>query len=45
MKINAKDIKDREFAKEILAKAANIYQKTCQLELEMMAVINEKLDL
>jgi len=45
VKINAKDIKDREFAKEILAKAANIYQKTCQLELEMMAVINEKLDL
>jgi len=45
VKINAKDIKDREFAKEILAKAANIYQKTCQLELEMMAIINEKLDL
>ena len=29
VKINAKDIKDREFAKEILTKAANIYQKTC----------------
>ena len=43
VKINAKDIKDREFAKEILTKAANIYQKTCHLELEMMAIINEKL--
>ena len=43
VKINAKDIKDRKFAKQILAKAENIYQKTCSLELEMMAIINKKL--
>jgi glutamate formiminotransferase/formiminotetrahydrofolate cyclodeaminase len=43
VKINAKDIKDREFAKDILTKAESIYQKTCSLEIEMMAIINEKL--
>ena len=43
VKINAKDIKDREFAKDILTKAESIYQKTCSLEIKMMAIINEKL--
>ena len=43
VKINAKDIKDREFAKDILVKAESIYQKTCSLELKMMEIINKKL--
>ena len=40
VRINAKDIKDKEFAKVILAKAENIYQKTIVLENEMMEIIN-----
>ncbi len=40
VRINAKDIKDKEFAKDILAKAENIYQKTIVLENEMMEIIN-----
>ncbi|KGL63227.1 glutamate formimidoyltransferase [Polaribacter sp. Hel1_85] len=40
VRINAKDIKDRKFAEEILSKAANIYQKTISLENEMMEIIN-----
>tara|TARA_B100000780_G_scaffold217755_1_gene157004 strand:- start:3776 stop:5458 length:1683 start_codon:yes stop_codon:yes gene_type:complete len=43
VKINAKDIKDRKFANEILVKAEMIYQKTCALEVKMMNIINEKL--
>ena len=43
VKINAKDIKDRKFADQIIAKAENVYQKTCALELEMMSIINQKL--
>ena len=43
VRINAKDIKDKEFAKDILAKAENIYQKTIVLENEMMAIINDKI--
>ena len=43
VKINAKDIKDREFAEDILVKAESIYQKTCSLELKMMEIINKKL--
>ena len=43
VKINAKDIKDREFAADILAKAENVYQHSLSLELEMMEMINNKL--
>jgi len=43
VRINAKDIKDRKFAEDILAKAENIYQKTIGLENEMMAIINAKI--
>ena len=43
VRINAKDIKDRKFAEDILAKAENIYQKTLVLENEMIAIINTKI--
>jgi len=43
VRINAKDIKDRSFAKEILAKAEEIYQKTLVLENEMMVIINNSI--
>ncbi|PQJ81621.1 glutamate formimidoyltransferase [Polaribacter glomeratus] len=43
VRINAKDIKDREFAEEIIAKAEAIYQKTIVLENEMMQIINSKI--
>lgn len=40
VRINAKDIKDRDFADKIIAKAENIYQKTIVLENKMMEIIN-----
>lgn len=43
VRINAKDIKDRKFAEEIITKAEDIYQKTIVLENEMMAIINSKI--
>jgi glutamate formiminotransferase/formiminotetrahydrofolate cyclodeaminase len=43
VKINAKDIKDREFAKSILENAEKVYQKTCDFENQMMKIIHEKL--
>mgnify|MGYP005989499191 CR=1 FL=1 len=43
VRINAKDIKDREFAEEILAKAENIYQKTIALENKMMEIIDKNI--
>ncbi len=43
VRINAKDIKDRTFAKEILTKAEDIYQKTICLEQEMMEIINKNI--
>jgi glutamate formiminotransferase/formiminotetrahydrofolate cyclodeaminase len=43
VRINAKDIKDRKFAKDILTKAEHIYQKTIVLENEMMEIINDKI--
>ena len=43
VRINAKDIKDRVFAEEIIAKAENVYQKTIVLENEMMAIINSQI--
>jgi glutamate formiminotransferase/formiminotetrahydrofolate cyclodeaminase len=43
VRINAKDIKDQSFAKEILTKAEDIYQKTIVLENEMMEIINNNI--
>ena len=43
VRINAKDIKDKQFAENILAKSEDIYQKTIVLENEMMAIINAKI--
>jgi len=43
VRINAKDIKDRDFAENILAKANNIYTKTIALEQEMIAIIDSKI--
>jgi len=43
VKINAKDIKDRKFAEEILSKAENIYQQTIKTEKETVKHINSKM--
>ena len=43
VRINAKDIKDRSFAKEILFKAKEIYDQTNKLEKEMIDLINTKI--
>ena len=43
VRINAKDIKDKDFADKILAKAAEIYKKTIVLEHEMMEMIDDKI--
>lgn len=43
VRINAKDIKDRVFAENILAKAKNIYTKTIALEQEMIDIIDSKI--
>jgi glutamate formiminotransferase/formiminotetrahydrofolate cyclodeaminase len=43
VRINAKDIKDKVFAEEILAKAKAIYDKTIALEQEMIAIIDAKI--
>jgi len=43
VRINAKDIKDRDFADNILSKAATIYEKTCALENEMIQLIDRKI--
>lgn len=43
VRINAKDIKDRTFAEEIVAKSEDIYQKTIRLEHEMMEIINKNI--
>ena len=43
VRINAKDIKDREFADDILARAASIYQQTLQIEKETIALIDSKM--
>ncbi len=43
VRINAKDIKDRIFADEIIAKAEKIYQSTLQKENEVIALINSKM--
>ncbi len=43
VKINAKDIKDRNFAEGILARAETIYQKTLKIEKEVITAIDSKL--
>jgi len=43
VKINAKDIKDRSFADNILAKGEDIYQKTIKIEQETIDYINSKM--
>lgn len=43
VRINAKDIKDRDFAEEILKKASDIYYKTLQIEEETIGLIDSKM--
>ncbi|GAB5400109.1 MAG: hypothetical protein Aureis2KO_16940 [Aureisphaera sp.] len=43
VRINAKDIKDREFAEDILSKASKIYEKTLEIESETIAYIDSKM--
>ena len=43
VRINAKDIKDREFAEDIISRAKNIYQATLEIENEMIAYIDSKM--
>ena len=43
VRINAKDIKDRDFADEMIAKAEKIYQSTVQKENEVIALIDSKM--
>ena len=43
VRINAKDIKDREFADTILKKAAAVYEATQKIENEIIAYINSKI--
>jgi len=43
VRINAKDIKDRVFAEDILAKGEKIYQKAIAVEQEVMEYINSKM--
>jgi glutamate formiminotransferase/formiminotetrahydrofolate cyclodeaminase len=43
VKINAKDIKDRNFAEGILARAETIYQKTLKIEKEVITAIDSQL--
>ena len=43
VRINAKDIKDKSFAEEILSKAKEIYDKTNLLENEMIQLIDSKI--
>ena len=43
VKINAKDIKDRDFAEQILAKAEYIYQQTLIIENDTVDYINSKM--
>lgn len=43
VRINAKDIKDRHFAEEILLKSKTIYNSTIALEQEMIQLIDSKI--
>ena len=42
VKINAKDIKDRVFADDIIKRAEDIYQKTIAIEQETIEYFNSK---
>lgn len=44
VKINAAGLKDREFAEDILKRGAAIELKVIELESEIMAIVNEKID-
>jgi glutamate formiminotransferase/formiminotetrahydrofolate cyclodeaminase len=43
VRINAKDIKDRSYAEEILAKAKAVYEKAVQTEKEITDYIDTKI--
>ena len=43
VKINAKTIKDRSFAEEIIKRGEEIYQKTIKIEQKTIALINSKM--
>jgi len=43
VRINAKDIKDRIYAEDILARAKDIYNKTIAAEQEMIDIIDSKI--
>jgi glutamate formiminotransferase/formiminotetrahydrofolate cyclodeaminase len=43
VRINAKDIKDRKFAEDIISKAASVYEKALQTEKETIAFIDSKM--
>ena len=43
VKINAKDLKDRNYAEEMIAKGNDIQQKTLDLESKLLKKVNEKL--
>lgn len=43
VKINAKDIKDRAFAEDILKRGEDIYQKTIAIEKETFDLVNSKM--
>ena len=43
VRINAKDIKNRDTAEKLLAKAKSIFDKTMATEKEMISYINEKI--
>lgn len=44
VRINASGLKDREFAYSLLAKGAEIERKAIELEAEIMAIVNAKID-
>ena len=43
VKINAKDLKDREFAEDILSKAEALCEKALEIEQQTIAMVNDKL--
>ena len=43
VRINAKDIKDKEFSEDILKNAKDIYNKTIALEQEVMTFMDSKI--
>lgn len=43
VRINAKDIKDRNFAEDIIARGEKIYQSTLEIEYEVIALLNSKM--